>query len=69
MFQVHVDMNGKAVSAEALARWNQPQRSWVSPAQFILLADESDLILLIGNRELLQGCMLPARRAKQAATS
>jgi EAL domain-containing protein (putative c-di-GMP-specific phosphodiesterase class I) len=50
-------------------RWNQPKRGWVSPAKFIRLAEESDLILLIGNWVLLQGCITLARWAKQPATS
>ncbi len=68
-YQVQVDTKGKAVSAEALVRWDQPQRGWVSPAQFIPLAEESDLILLIGNWVLLQACITLAHWAKQPATS
>jgi diguanylate cyclase (GGDEF)-like protein/PAS domain S-box-containing protein len=68
-YQVQVDMNGKAVSAEALVRWEQPQRGWVSPAQFIPLAEETDLILLIGHWVLLQGCMTLVRWAKHPETN
>jgi EAL domain-containing protein (putative c-di-GMP-specific phosphodiesterase class I) len=68
-YQVQVDMNGKAVSAEALIRWDQPQRGWVSPAQFIPLAEETDLILLIGHWVLLQGCSTLVRWAKHPTTS
>lgn len=67
-YQVQVDMSGQAVSAEALVRWEQPQLGWVSPAQFIPLAEETDLILLIGNWVLLQGCMTLAHWAKQPET-
>ena len=67
-YQVQVDMTGQAVSAEALVRWEQPQLGWVSPAQFIPLAEETDLILSIGHWVLLQGCMTLARWAAQPAT-
>ena len=68
-YQVQVDMTGQAVSAEALVRWDQPQRGWVSPAQFIPLAEETDLILLIGHWVLLQGCITLVHWAKHPATS
>ena len=68
-YQVQVDMTGQAVGAEALVRWDQPQRGWVSPAQFIPVAEESDLILLIGHWVLLQGCITLAHWAKHPATS
>lgn len=68
-YQVQVDMSGKAISAEALIRWNQPQRGWVSPTQFIPLAEETDLILLIGHWVLLQGCITLVRWAKHPATN
>ena len=68
-YQVQVDMTGQAVGAEALVRWDQPQRGWVSPAQFIPVAEETDLILLIGHWVLLQGCITLAHWAKHPATS
>jgi EAL domain-containing protein (putative c-di-GMP-specific phosphodiesterase class I) len=68
-YQVQVDITGQAVGAEALVRWDQPQRGWVSPAQFIPVAEETDLILLIGHWVLLQGCITLAHWAKHPATS
>ena len=45
-FQPQVDLeNGRIVGAEALARWNHPERGVLSAAEFVPLAEESDLIL------------------------
>ncbi len=39
---------GKVIGAEALLRWNLPESGYVSPAEFIPIAEESGLILNIG---------------------
>ncbi len=45
-FQPQVDLsNGRIVGAEALARWNHPRRGVLAAAEFVPLAEESDLIL------------------------
>ena len=41
--------SGRIVKAEALIRWNQPLRGVVSPGEFIALAEESGLIVPLGD--------------------
>jgi diguanylate cyclase (GGDEF)-like protein/PAS domain S-box-containing protein len=53
--QPQVDHFGLAVSAELLLRWTHPVRGNVSPARFIPVAEESGLILRLGDWVLEQG--------------
>lgn len=48
--------DGSVRSAEALVRWNHPQRGLVPPGEFIALAEESGLIAAITELMLLQAC-------------
>lgn len=41
---------------EALMRWHHPERGWISPAQFIPIAEETSIIADIGEWAMIQAC-------------
>ena len=49
-------ISGHIAGYEALVRWHHPERGWVSPAEFIRLAEETSLILPIGDYVLTRVC-------------
>jgi diguanylate cyclase (GGDEF)-like protein/PAS domain S-box-containing protein len=55
-YQIQVDCNGKPQGAEVLLRWHHPQRGMVSPGQFIPLAEDTGLIVTIGEWVLESVC-------------
>jgi diguanylate cyclase (GGDEF)-like protein len=55
-YQMQVDNDRRAVGAEALLRWIHPQRGLISPVEFIPVAEDSSLIIEIGNWVLETAC-------------
>lgn len=55
-YQPQKTMSGEALGFEALVRWQCPKRGMVSPGVFIPIAEESNLIVEIGERVLREAC-------------
>jgi len=61
-YQPIIDLrDGRVIGMEALARWLHPQRGWISPTEFVPIAEDSGLIVSIGAWILEQAC----RQARQ----
>lgn len=67
-YQVQVDNEMKPVGAEALVRWAHPTGGVISPAKFIPIAEESSLIILVGQWVLESACEQLAKWQKSPAT-
>ena len=65
-YQPQVTVDGTICGAEALLRWQHPQRGAVLPTQFIGLAEETGLILPIGLWVLQTACEQLAKWAGDA---
>jgi diguanylate cyclase (GGDEF)-like protein/PAS domain S-box-containing protein len=63
--------DGRPVGAEALVRWAHPEKGLLSPAAFIDAAEDSGLIVDVGQKVLREACRVAARWAGigEAATS
>jgi len=68
-YQPQVNTAQEIIGVEALIRWLHPEQGLVSPAEFIPLAEQSSLILTIGELTLKQACKQLHAWAANPATS
>lgn len=68
-YQKQIDTRGQMVGAEVLLRWLHPANGLVSPAQFIPLAEETGLIVPIGEWVLRAACETLAQWSTNPAKS
>jgi predicted signal transduction protein with EAL and GGDEF domain len=60
---------GKVTACEALIRWHQAERGWVEPMDFIPIAEETSLIVPIGEWVLNRACAEAAQWPDQVAVA
>ena len=60
---------GRITSCEALLRWHHPERGMISPVEFIPIAENTGLIVQLGEWVLRQACAQAARWPKQVTVA
>lgn len=68
-YQRVVDVSGGVLGAEALVRWQHPQRGLVPPGEFIGLAEQTGLIVPLGRIVLRSACEQLACWSAQAISA
>lgn len=64
-YQPQVDMEGKVVGAEALARWRHPRLGWIGPDEFVPLAERRGLVVPMGEHILGLACAATRNWARE----
>jgi EAL domain-containing protein (putative c-di-GMP-specific phosphodiesterase class I) len=67
-YQPQFDSHGGLTGAEALLRWHHPERGMVLPGEFIAIAEETGIILEMGEWVLWTACRAIAALARQPIT-
>ncbi|MDF2970533.1 MAG: hypothetical protein K0R61_983 [Microvirga sp.] len=60
-YQPQMSQSGLVVGVEALARWRHPSRGYIQPCQFIPVAEQTGLIVPLGEWILRQACTASRR--------
>ncbi len=75
-YQAQIDSKHRVIGAEALLRWQHPERGMILPGEFIRLAESTGLIVPIGHWALTTACAqiaawsrLPATRGLRVAVN